>query len=76
MEGVGRTPGPQEALGFEPGSLRLWLVEPLGVGLTPGPGSQHWSCCPVISDSPVLLCSQRGHRWLSHRSRGWLRLSL
>lgn len=49
MEGVMRTPW--WALGFGPGSLHLWLVETLGVGLTLGLSSQPWSCCPVISDS-------------------------
>lgn len=50
MEGVVRTPW--WALGFGPGSLHLWPVETLGVGLIPGLSSQPWSCCPVISDSP------------------------
>lgn len=58
MEGVVKTPW--WALGFGPGSLHLWLIETLGVGLTSGLSSQHWSCCPVISDSRFQTLQPKG----------------
>lgn len=55
MEGIGGTPA---LLG--PGSLHLWLGEALGIGLTPGLGSEPWACCLVISDSLVSFLEAGG----------------
>lgn len=56
MEGTGRTPGPQWALGsglWTTAGLHLWLGEVLRAGLTPGLGAQPWAYFLVISDSLV-----------------------
>lgn len=47
-------------LGFGLSSLYLWLGEALGIGPTPGLGSQPLSCCTVISDSFFLTLQPAG----------------
>lgn len=69
-EGWGEDSWALEALGFGLGSLYLWLGEALGIGLTPGQGSQPLSCCTVISDFPFLTLQPVGAQMAQAQALG------